>query len=1200
MNKKFIWNRSLSVTLIIWFIVLSLFPLLFVTYKTYTENSKFLYKNAQKTLAEIADAHKHFVENWYHYRKMDISQWSNEKDTIEFLSKLTDGFLESDMKLSEYITSERYRKLVKKYEYTYLSIAKNYDYIYDIFLFNMNGDLLYSIAKERDLGTNILNGRYGKTLFFQAVRKTILNSTLNFSDFERYAPSNNGIYGFISVPIIDESGKMIGAFAFQFKPDKILEHFTKMNANDEIVSFMIGKDAHLRTSLGSIDEILQKRIETKPFKLWNSTKTDPKILSHSYVNAENKTVVGVQREVEVLGKKWLLVSEIDKNIVLQSVEEFKENVLYVVFVSIIIIFFTALFISRRITAPLGRLVEASNMLAMGDRSHININSANEIGVLANAFNIMIDTLVESERNLNYRSMQTQKILNELKQQKFALDAHSIVAITDVKGTITYVNEKFVQISGYGVDELIGMNHRILNSAEHSSNFWKNMYKTVSSGKVWNAEIKNIAKDGHYYWVDTTIVPFMDSEDKPQSYIAIRTDITEKKEAEMELIKAKEEAEEGAKVKAEFLASMSHEIRTPMNGVIGMLTLLSRTELNRSQMHQVSVAQSSAHSLLVLINDILDFSKIEAGKIEFEHIEFSPRDEIGDFIEAMAFKAYEKGVEIILDVREVDRNSIVSDPVRLRQILTNLVGNAIKFTAEGEIVIKVSLEKINKHRAKLHVSVKDSGIGIAEDKIDKLFESFTQADSSTTRKYGGTGLGLAIVKMLVELMGGDVRVTSKVGKGSTFSFSINVGLPEHSSLVMPHIDVSGKSVLIVDDNHVNLEVLSGQLEHWGMIVSQVDSAKEAVELCKEQIKNGSVPPYDIAILDMQMPEMDGKELGAILHSMKENEKMKMVMMTSLDSRVESYEFAQVGFDAYFSKPTTTSDLFNAINVLIDDKTALKMSKPILTKDNLSILEKKRIKFSKETNILLVEDNITNQVVAKGLLEVFGLKPDIAGDGKEALKLLEIKQYSLVLMDCQMPVLDGYDTTTAIRNGEAGVVNKEIPIIAMTANAMQGDREKCEAVGMNDYISKPINPDILEKVLSQWLEKSLYGDANKVLENKNSQENEKKQIIWDKKDALARVLNKESLFEKILVSFLEDLPKQVDGLKSAIQEKDFKKITRSAHTLKGSAGNISAYKLQEISKRVEDSAGSEDYNALKTIFVEIESARDELLKVIKEDR
>jgi len=525
------------------------------------------------------------------------------------------------------------------------------------------------------------------------------------------------------------------------------------------------------------------------------------------------------------------------------------------------------------------------------------------------------------------------------------------------------------------------------------------------------------------------------------------------------------AEQANRAKSQFLANMSHEIRTPMNGVLGMLNLLSTTEQNQEQIHFTRLAQSSADTLLNIINDILDFSKIEAGKLEIELIDFDLPSHLGDLVQSLSLRNNEKQIETILDVTDVKHHMVIGDPGRLRQIITNLVGNAVKFTQKGEILVKASTQSNDVGNIILNIKVIDTGIGIPEDKCSILFDAFSQVDVSTTREYGGTGLGLSIVKQLCELMGGGITVSSVLGQGSEFSFNIQLKPSNAKKLRLPSVNLRGIKVLIVDDNLTNLEVLCKQLAILHVEVVKATSGSEALALLAKYDNDY----FAMAILDMQMPEMSGDMLCHEIKKNKQFENLKLIMLTSMGQRGDAQRFSKLGFSAYLLKPVVIDELTKTMEIILDNKQALKNASPLVSSHYISSLEQPNT--DSKIEILLVEDNRINQQVALGILNKFGYSVDIAVNGLDAIKVLEKgednKSYQLILMDCQMPEMDGYQTTEYIRKKSGNLIDTNIPIIAMTANTMKGDKEKCLNSGMNDYISKPINPKVLQEKITYWL-------------------------------------------------------------------------------------------------------------------------------------
>ncbi len=1032
--------------------------------------------------------------------------------------------------------------------------------------------------------------------------------------------------------------------------------------------------------------------------------------------------------------------------------------------------------------------------------------------------------------LNNARNELNATLSELEFQKYALDQHSIVSVADCNGLITYANQKFSEVSQYPLAELVGKDHRVLNSGFHSKEFFREMWSTISQGKVWHGEVRNRRKDGGFYWVESTIVPFMDEGGRPLRYVSIRSDITKRKssemfvrqaterlnlaldgsnlalwdwnvgtgevylserwsemlgsvkshtnttidalnalthpddqamimgrvvtllkgeiafyetihrvravdgrwlwvqshgkvverddlghalrvvgtnadvterqqaeeelrlakeraerasierkeseqrlsyammatgeglwdwdlrtnmvkhnrrwcemlglgeqylehpladfefllhedykevameaiqycleghggyeseyqmrrtdgsviwvldrgdvverdaeghpqrmvgslsditrrkEAEAAMRQAKEDAENASRVKSDFLANMSHEIRTPMNGIIGMSELALDTNLNAEQREYIGLVKSSADSLLGIINDILDFSKIEAGQMTIEKIDFSLEHTLAQTMKTVAFRAHEKGLELLLHIAPDLPDWLVGDPGRLRQILLNLISNAVKFTEQGEIEVSVRRSQVAaaSEGITLHFSVRDTGIGIPVDKQGMIFDSFSQADTSTTRKYGGTGLGLSITKRLANLMDGNIWVESVPGQGSTFNVTAHFGLAEgeQPAFSVGDVKLRGMPALVVDDNPTNRFLLDEMLQSWGMAPFVVEDGPQALdELARAA---GAGTPYALVLLDVRMPGMDGFAVAEYIYRHPEYARSTIMMLTSEGQRGDALRCKEIGIASYLTKPITQSDLFDAIMTTLG-MGAEKIT-PLVTVHSLR--ETRR-----SLKLLLAEDNPVNQTLGVRLLSKFGHEVTVANNGLQAVVKWQEGGYDAILMDVDMPEMNGYDATAAIRIQEQGG-SLHTPIIAMTAHAMEGSRERCLEAGMDGYLSKPIDTEAL------WLELERVGmavakEAAPVVV-KHVEAVPSKALVMDFDKAFAQMDQSQELFDEIVSMFLEDYPQHIENLHAAIAAGNSEQIKYSGHSLKGMVAVFAAQRCAHLAEQVE---------------------------------
>ena len=787
-----------------------------------------------------------------------------------------------------------------------------------------------------------------------------------------------------------------------------------------------------------------------------------------------------------------------------------------------------------------------------------------------------------------------------------------VAVIDARaGTFLRINQAYCDILGYTPEEMRNVSFPALT---HPDDLEKSLAVSQSmlageTRSFW-MEKRYIRKDGSPVWVDLSTSAIWEPGEEPSSFVTVVQDITRRKNAEEELLETNRllsesieranqlavEAEMANIAKSEFLANMSHEIRTPMNGVIGMTGLLLDTPLDDEQRRYAEIVRSSGENLLGLINDILDFSKIEAGKMALESTDFDLITLLEDFAASMAVPAHEKGLELLCAFDPQIPTFLRGDPGRLRQILTNLTGNAIKFTQRGEVAIRVALLSSFPASLELRFTIRDTGIGIPPDKIDLLFQKFSQVDASTTRQFGGTGLGLAISRQLALLMGGAIGVNSQPGRGSEFWFTVHLQRQPvpHPPPPPPPPILAGVRVLVVDDNPTNREILCTRLASWGMRAEAVPDALSTLNLLVAAHSAGD--PFLIALLDSQMPVMDGISLGQAIKNIETLRPTHLLLLSSLGASYEAQRLAQIGFGSTLVKPVRAGELRDALTNLLSQESAPEKDLPRAAQ--APSREVQPIFAGQDRRILLVEDNPINLQVAVGMLKKLGLRADTAADGLEALQALQALPYDLVFMDIQMPEMDGLEATRLFRASQGTASPSSIPIIAMTAHALQSDRLGCLQAGMNDYISKPVEPRLLLELLERWLPGGAPVQPP-AARPRPTPPAAPAPTVFDREALLQRLLGDEDLARIVIAGFLDDIQLQLISLKSDLQAGLPAEIERRAHTIKGATATIGGEALRGVAYEMEKLARSGDIPAAAQLLAQLEAQIQLLASALQQE-
>jgi len=799
-------------------------------------------------------------------------------------------------------------------------------------------------------------------------------------------------------------------------------------------------------------------------------------------------------------------------------------------------------------ATLERVLAGSNAvseLALGDRaievtaSPVRANGSDEVVYVFCTYREVTDAR-RSERALHEGRERYRHIIE---------NANEIIYRSDFRGNFTYVNPASIRITGYTEDELIGRHYLELvdpDYREAAQHFYEHQFRTGE--RISYFEFPMVTKSGMRTWVGQNVLTVMDENGRIAGYEAIARDITHRKGVEEELARARDAALQSARAKSEFLANMSHEIRTPLNGVLGTAGLLLGTPLAPEQREYAEMIRSSGETLLSIVNDVLDLARVESGKLTIEWIDFQLDDIIDRATEDFAARAAAKRLKFrTFVVPDVER-ALRGDSHRIRQVLMNLVGNAVKFTDRGEIVLTVMQPEQKESRVTLRFLVTDTGIGIEPTAQQRLFTPFTQADGTTTRKYGGSGLGLAVSKQLVEAMGGEIGVISVPGEGSTFWFELPLQKqPEESAVPSKRWNLSGHRVLLVDSNEVHRFMLTRQLSATNVAVDEAETVADALAAVYQQ-------KYDVIIFDMQLPDDDGLGFARTIRKDRALDSTRLLLLTAFGRRrhdVITYESA--GIDAFVVKPVRRGPLCDAVARLVQPDSAEGLPRRVFEEPAQP----------SRARVLVVEDNSVNQLVAIGQLQRLGHECVVAASGAEALDSVSREKFDIVLMDIQMPDMDGYEATRRIRQMEGP--KAKVPIIAITAHALSGEREKCIAAGMNDYLAKPVSLEQVGAVIRLWASK----DSKETAAGPDVMEQDDQYVLDRERVSsfLAISRTQDGFLDELVRTFREDVPSRIDALRSAAMNGDANDLALAAHALKSSSGSVGAKRMLTMASSLE---------------------------------
>jgi PAS domain S-box-containing protein len=876
----------------------------------------------------------------------------------------------------------------------------------------------------------------------------------------------------------------------------------------------------------------------------------------------------------------------------QRMQEFAKLNALIGGASLLVVYFLTVVLQKSITGPIGELAGVARSIAAKNNYSLRAPplAGKELRQLSADFNHMLEEIEHRDAELKearsalelhveartrdleeeiYERRRAEAAITEREELFRTLSAAAPIGIfrTDADGRIIYTNQRWTEMTGLSAEMAQGRGwHTAVHPDDRAAAeaLWKG---GIAFGMELKDQCRFLTPEGHTIWVKWQTRALYDAEGMLKGYVGVVEDITQQRAAEQRLKEAKAAAEEANKAKSDFLANVSHEIRTPMNGILGMTELAMDTQLTCEQREYLGMVKSSAESLLDIINDILDFSKIEAGRLELEHIPFSLQNCIEDSLRPLAMRAQQKGLELNWSLEGEIPERLEGDPTRLRQILTNLAGNAIKFTREGEVKVCAERAAASDGSLEMLFTVSDTGIGIPKDKHQKIFESFSQGDASTTREFGGTGLGLSISARLVKLMHGDIWLESTPGRGSTFFFTAKLAIVDgEENVPSPHPDAEAKTnVLVADDSEVNRQLLKRLLSQWGMRPVLAADGYEAVALFEQRFARPDA--FRIVLLDQNMPGMDGYEVAERIRRSSSREETSLFILSSSARPGDEQRVAGLGITQRVMKPLCSVTLREAIFRALRDSAA-----PAPPSNIVALAP-----MARKLRLLLVEDNLVNQKLAIHLLEKMGHAVILATNGQEGFRLTNEQQFDLILMDIQMPIMGGMEATRLIREREAAT-GQHVPIMAMTAHAMSGDAGRFLAAGMDGYISKPIRIDLLRSEI----ERLTNGQPNDRSDQMKKQENPIAVPVWNLTQLLARVDNDQELLRELLNIFHEEYPRHMEGLEKAVFSGDLNGATVLGHTLKGMLANLAASRAAAAAGHVERAARAGEKKELEEAF------------------